>query len=188
LKHDGGWGIFKNFMRLALAFACAAIFAPSMPVNYFTVTGRGRLLLSSPMPNAYSFVTTYIHSLERTPVRDDYRFVSGKMWNWEEWTRSLNAGLPSVLPPHTVFLDSPPWMIYRGGRRGTKTIFYRIGTEQFGRNLWKLAPWKEINIFEKYPSYRTALETSVVPLGEAALFGFDTIHDQPDANRRIFSL
>jgi hypothetical protein len=140
------------------------------------------------MPNGYSFSTTYIHSLELTPVMDDYRFVSGRMWGWEEWTRSLNSGLPSVMSPHVRFVSSPPWAIYRGGRLEAETIYYRIGTERFGRNTWRLAPWREINVFEKYPNYRVALQTSVAPLKETAVTGFDTIHEQPDANRRIFSM
>jgi hypothetical protein len=188
LKHDGGYGIFKFLLRVALVAICAAIFVPSMPVNYFTVSGRGRLLFSCPVPNGYPFVTTYIHSLERTPVRDDYRFVGGKIWNWEEWARSVNAGLPSVLPPHMVFISARTWMIYRGGRRGTDIIYYRIGTERFGRNTWRLEPWREINIFEKYPSYRASLRVTVVPFGKTELTGFDTIHDQPNANRHIFSM
>jgi hypothetical protein len=51
-----------------------------------------------------------------------------------------------------------------------------------------MPPWKPVNIFEKYPRYRVSLEASVVPFREAKLTGFDTIHSQPDANRRIFSL
>ena len=144
-----------------------------MPVNYFTITGRDQLLFSCPMPNGYSFVTTYIHSLERTPVRDDYRFVSGRIWGWEEWTRSLNAGLPSVPSPYTKLIISPSWMITRGGRKQNDIIYYRVGTEEFGRNKWTLEPWGDINIFEKYPMYRMALEASVVPLGKALVTGFD---------------
>jgi hypothetical protein len=159
-----------------------------MPVNYFTITGRGRLLFSTPAPNGYSFATTYIHSLELTPVKDDYRFIGGKIWIWEEWTRSYNAGLPSVITPHSRFLMSPPWMITRGGRKSSNLIYYRVGTEKFGRNLWRLEPWEEINIFEKYPSYRMAFEATITPLGQTTLTGFDTIHEQPNADKRIFSL
>ena len=152
---------------------CAAIFVPSMPVNYFTATSKGRLLFSSPMPNGYSFVTTYIHSLEKTPVRDDYRFVSGRVWGWEEWTKSLNAGLPSVPSPGVKFIQSPSWMITRGGRRASDVIYYRVGTNEFGRNKWRLKPWKEVNIFEKYPMHRVSLEASVVSFQSAVITGFD---------------
>jgi hypothetical protein len=140
------------------------------------------------MPNGYSFLTTYIHSLELTPVVDDYRFVGGRIWGWEEWTVSLNAGLPSALSPSTRHVQSPPWMITRGGRRGTDLIYYRVGDAEFGRNVWSLKPWEDINIFEKYPRYRISLEASVVPMRLASVSGFDTIHDQPNANNRIFSL
>jgi hypothetical protein len=161
----------KNTLRAALMLVCALIFLPSMPVNYFTVTGNGRLLFSSPAPNGYSFVTTYIHSLERTPVRDDYRFTGGRIWGWEEWTMSLNAGLPSVLSPRSRLVLSPPWMITRGGG-AHGAIHYRIGNAGFGRNTWRLDPWDEINVFEKYPGLRVSLEASVAPLGEAEISGF----------------
>ena len=147
-----------------------------MPVNCFTATGRGELLFSCPVPNGYSFTTTYIHSLELTPVRDDYRFVSGRIWGWEEWTKSLNAGLPSVQIPGTKFIMSSPWMIIRGGRRTRYIIYYRVGTEVFGLNKWHLEPWDEINIFERYPMYRVSLEAVAVPYRLAAIFGFNTIH------------
>ena len=67
------------FFRALLIAVCAVIIVPSMPVNYFTITGRGRTLFTSPVPNGYQFLTTYTHSLERTPVVDDYRFVGGRM-------------------------------------------------------------------------------------------------------------
>ena len=165
--------ILKNSMRALLILICAAVYLPFMPVNYFTVTGSEGLLFSCPAPNGYSFVTTYIHSLEHTPVRDDYRFVSGRIWGWEELTMSLNAGLPSAPLPGVRLLLSPPWMITRGGRMNMNVIYYRIGTEVFGRNKWLIEPWDEINIFEKYPARRVSLEASVVPFVAAATSGFE---------------
>ena len=162
----------KNVLRAILILICAAVVAPNLPVNYFTVTGGDRLLYSCPMPNGYSFVTAYIHSLELTPVIDDYRFVGGRMWGWEEWTKSLNAGMPSVSSPYTRTIVTPEWIITRGGRR-SGLIYYRVGTEEFGRNTWTLEPWEEIKIFEKYPMYRMAFETSVVPFRKALVTGFE---------------
>ncbi|MDR3280517.1 MAG: DUF1850 domain-containing protein [Synergistaceae bacterium] len=188
MKHALGPGPGSILLRIIFIAALGAIFMSYMPVNYFTVTGRGRTLFSCPAPNGYPFVATYIHSLQLTPVKDDYRFVGGRIWGWEEWTQSHNAGLPSVTPPHAVLVISPPWMINRGGRFSHDVIYYRIGTEKFGRNLWKFGPWDEISIFEKYPSYRVAIEISVTPLGDAGTTGFDTIHETPNADRRIMSL
>lgn len=165
--------ITKIMLRVLLVLLCIAVFVPSMPVNYFTVKGRGELLYSCPMPNGYSFVTTYIHSLERTPVQDDYRFVSGQIWGWEEWTKSLNAGLPSAMSSGFKFIVSNQWMITRGGRR-SGAINYRVGTDVFGRNVWRLNPWDEINIFEKYPKYRLSFEASAVPFSSAVIKGFDS--------------
>ena len=167
--------VLKNLGRFLLLLICMVVFALYMPVNFFTVTGREGLLFSCPMPNGYSFVTTYIHSLERTPVRDDYRFVSGRIWGWEEWTMSLNAGLPSVTLPGVKIVVSPPWMITRGGRRIKDLVYYRVGTEEFGRNKWLLEPWEEINVFEKYPKYRLSFEASAVPFRHAVITGFNSV-------------
>jgi hypothetical protein len=153
-----------------------AILVPSLPVNYFTITSKGDLLFSCPVPNGYSFETFYIHSLERTPVRDDFRFVSGRIWGWEEWTKSLYAGMPSVPSSGTKLVVTPSWMITRGGRRTVDLINYRVGTSEYGRNKWRLEPWEEISIFEIYPKYRVSLEASAVPFRLAMIKGFDTIN------------
>ena len=163
-------------MRTLLILICATIFVPHMPVNYFTITGREGLLFSCPVPNGYSFETTYIHSLELTPVHNNYRFVSGRIWGWEEWATSLNAGLPSVLPRGVRFVSSHSWMIIRGGRQTRGLIYYRIGTDKFGLNKWRLEPWEEINVFEKYPMQRVAFEASAVPFRTAITTGFGTTH------------
>ena len=164
--------MLKNAARALLMLICAVVFTPSMPVNYFTVRSGEYLLFSCPVPNGYSFETNYIHSLELTPVRNDYRFVSGQIWGWEERTMSLNAGLPSVLSPGVKLIMSPPWMITRGGRQAMDVIYYRVGTDDFGRNKWRLKPWEEINIFEEYPKRRLSLEASAVPLKTAVITGF----------------
>jgi hypothetical protein len=187
LKHAGGSSIFKIALKAILALACASIFFPSLPVNYFAVSHRGKIILASPIPNAYPFFTTYIHSLQLTPVIDDYRFVNGRIWGWEEWTQSHNAGLPSVPLPHSKFIMHSPWMIYRGGRYAANIVNYRIGDAKFGRNVWRLDPWNAINIFEIYPKFSMAFRASIVPFRNAPIEGFDTIHGQPDRSR-VFSM
>ncbi|MDR1965397.1 MAG: DUF1850 domain-containing protein [Synergistaceae bacterium] len=188
MKHAGNQGAGRAILRVLLMIACGAFFAPSMPVNYLTASGRGELLFSCPVPNGYPFVTICAHSPELTPVADDYRLTGGMIWGWEERARSHTDGGPSVATPHSAFAMSPPWMIHRGGRMSYDVINYRVGNEKSGRNVWHLRPWKEINMFEKYPSYRIAIESSVVPLKNAASAGFDTIGDQPNADRRIISM
>ncbi|MDR1137146.1 MAG: DUF1850 domain-containing protein [Synergistaceae bacterium] len=188
MKHAERHGIFKIFCMTSLTALGAALCIMSMPVNYLTVTGRGEILFSCPVPNGYPFLTVYTHSLQLTSVKDDYRFVSGKMWGWEEWTQSHNAGLPSVLSPGMKVIVSQPWMINRGGRIGHNLIYYRIGSRLFGQNVWFFEPWGEIRIFEKYPSYRMELRASPVPLRDAKIFGFDTIGQQRDANEHVFSM
>ncbi|MDR3165775.1 MAG: DUF1850 domain-containing protein [Synergistaceae bacterium] len=167
LKHADGSGILKIALKMILAFVCALILYPSLPVNYFVVSHHDKVILAAPLPNAYSFVTAYIHSLQLTPVIDDYRFVNGRIWGWEEWTQSHNAGLPSVSSPHSKLIMRSPWMIYRGGRTSAKTINYRVGNAKFGRNIWRLDPWGIINIFEIYPKFRMTFQASTVPFKDA---------------------
>jgi hypothetical protein len=187
LKYAGGSGFFKIALKTVLALVCALISYPSLPVNYFVVSHRDKVILAAPLPNAYPFFTTYIHSLQLTPVIDDYRFINGRVWGWEEWTQSHNAGLPSVPSPHSKLIMRSPWMIYRGGRNAANVINYKVGDAKFGRNLWRLAPWDTINIFEIYPKFRVAFRVSTVPFKNAPIEGFDTIHGQPDMSR-VFSM
>ncbi|MDR1579539.1 MAG: DUF1850 domain-containing protein [Synergistaceae bacterium] len=188
MKHAGDSGFFKKIaLKTILALVCALIVYPSLPVNYFVVSHRDKVILASPIPNAYPFFTTYIHSLQLTPVIDDYRFVNGRIWGWEEWTQSHNAGLPSVPSPHSKLIMSSPWMIYRGGRNAADIINYKVGDARFGRNLWRLAPWDTINIFKVYPKFRMEFRVSTVPFKNATVEGFDMIHGMPDMSR-VFSM
>jgi hypothetical protein len=172
MKHADRLSARNLLPRIFLIAVLAAVFGSRMPVNYFSVREGESTLLASPMPSGASFVTTYIHSLELTPVVDDYRFVCGKIWGWEEWTRSHNAGLPSVAPEHSRIITRPPWMIVRGGRFGTDSINYRVGTAAFGRNTWRLAPFDELPAYERYPARRVSFETSIKTLSEAVAIGF----------------
>lgn len=66
----------------------------------------------------------------------------------------------------------PPWMIVQGGRRRFKEIAYRVGTEEFGKNVWRLRPFTEIEAYKKYPSARVVMSVDIVPLYEAKTVGF----------------
>jgi hypothetical protein len=141
-----------------------------MPVNWLSITGDG-VELFSPLPNGASFPTIYTHSVEKTPVVDEYRIVGGKIWGWEERVKSHNAGLPFSAPEHGSFVVRPDWMIVRGGRRPSDSIAYRVGNAETGRNMWELPPFR-VNAFEKYPSRRVFIESSIRKLREAPLKGW----------------
>ena len=164
--------VYHIVVRFAAAIICLALLLPAWPVNYFeisTADEEGRVVLASPVANGDSFVTTYIHSLQLSPVIDDYRVAGGKLWSWEERVQSHNAGLPFDAPEHGRFLVDSPWMIVQGGRHTFETIVHRVGNDRFGKNTWHLPPWREVYIFEKHPGKRMAIRTSVRVLGDAAV-------------------
>jgi hypothetical protein len=161
-------------LRAALVIICAALYIPSMPVNYFTVTDDdGGILYASPAVNGAAFVTSYIHSVQLTPVIDDYRFVNGAIWGWEERVQSHNAGLPSTAPEHGRLIMSDPWMIIRGGRTAHSSIIHRVGSEKFGRNTWRMPPFKEISAFETHQSARVIFSCRIMRLKDSPIVGFE---------------
>ncbi|MDR1915295.1 MAG: DUF1850 domain-containing protein [Synergistaceae bacterium] len=165
-------GAYAVKLRIFLVMLCLAAYIPLMPVNYFTITDAGGTLLASPVTNGASFITSYIHSVQLSPVIDDYRFVNGLIWGWEERTQSHNAGLPSTAPEHGKLIMNPPWMITRGGRASHTAIFHRVGSDKLGRNTWRLPPFAEISAFEIYPSARVSLSVSIRRLIDSPVVGF----------------
>ena len=146
---------------------CSTLLLPNLPVNYFRITRGNEMILAAPMANGSSFKTTYIHSLQLTPVIDEYRISGGKIWTWEERVQSHNAGLPFEAPSPGRFIMDPPWMIVQGGRRTFEQIVYRVGTEELGQNIWQLDFSPEIKAYELYPSSRVAIGASIEALGSA---------------------
>ena len=151
-------------LKLALGALCCAVLLPNMPVNcLMIVSERDVPLFSSPLPHGAAFVTTYIHSVQLTPVVDEYRILQGGIWGWEARMRSQGAGLPFSAPEHGRFIveKNPPWMVVQGGRRVEERIVYRIGNDEFGRNTWQLPPFDPVEIYRRFPSKRVFIEASV---------------------------
>ncbi|MDR1482391.1 MAG: DUF1850 domain-containing protein [Synergistaceae bacterium] len=162
---------FLSAARAATAILCGVLLLAEMPVNCLSISGDGVLYISV-LPNGASFTTTYEHSVERTPVVDEYRIVGGNIWGWEERVRSHNAGLPFSAPPHGSFIMNSDWMIVRGGRRPTASIAYRVGDAEIGMNTWELPPFDRVNAFGEYPSRRVFIESSVRKFREAPTKGW----------------
>lgn len=159
-------------VRTVVALLAATLALYLWPVNYLrivTADSEQRTVLASPAAGGDSFVTGYIHSLQLSPVIDEYRIVGGALWSWEERVQSHNAGLPFEAPEHGSFVVAPPWMIVRGGRRRFDSIIHRVGDRQFGQNTWRLAPLDEIAIYELYPGKRMSIGVSIEALGQARL-------------------
>lgn len=162
-------GILAKFFLIAIA---AGALIPNLPVNYLRIHDGGATLYAAPVRSGAPFVTEYEHSVQLTPVIDEYRIVQGRIWSWEERVQSHNAGLPFDAPTRGRFVMSPPWMIVRGGEIGMERIAYRVGTAELGKNKWRLSPFDEIVAYEVLPSRRVFIEASGARLGDAACVGF----------------
>lgn len=159
-------------IRLLLLALTMAALLPNLPVNCLSIGDGRTTLFSAPVSLGAPFVTEYVHSVQLTPVIDEYRILQGRLWSWEERVQSHNAGLPYDAPPRGRFILAPPWMIVRGGGIGTERIVYRIGTAELGRNLWRLPPYEDIEAYAILPSARVFIETSVERLKDAMVRGF----------------
>ncbi len=158
--------------RFVLAVLCLAVFIPCMNVNYLAIRRGEELQLAAPISFGAPFETSYIHSVQLTPVIDEYRILGGQIWSWEERVQSHNAGLPFSAPEHGRFLVRSPWMIVQGGRVATTHIPYRVGTDTLGQNRWRLPPFEEIRAYEAYPRERVDIVVSVEKLFRAKVIGW----------------
>ncbi|MDR3254083.1 MAG: DUF1850 domain-containing protein [Synergistaceae bacterium] len=158
--------------RGALALLCLFFLVPEMPVNYLSISGPDGVLFAAPVPHGGAFFTTYIHSVQKTPVVDEYRIADGKIWGWEELVHSHGAGLPFSAPEHGRFVVAPPGMIVQGGRRAEERIVYRVGNETLGRNLWRLPPFEEVWAYERFPGARVFIESSIRKFKDAPVIGW----------------
>lgn len=170
--------------RFLLSTLCLAIFLLCLNVNCLEIRHGDDLLLASPISFGAPFTTSYIHSVQLTPVIDEYRILGGRIWSWEERVQSHNAGLPFDAPAHGRFIVKAPWMIVQGGRIAAKNIAYRVGTESLGRNRWSLPPFEEFPAFEAYPGRRVDIAVSVKKLFRASVRGWRTEGSLRPAQRR----
>jgi hypothetical protein len=165
----------ESAVTLAWAFltvVCSVIVVYNLPVNYIEIRDGDETVLASPVAAGSRFETFYVHSLELTPVIDEYRIVGGRVWTWEERVRSHGAGLPYAAPEHGSLVMAPPWMIVRGGRIAMDRIAYRVGAESLGRNRISLPPFAEIRAYETYRSKRLLLVPQIKRLSAAPVIGF----------------
>ena len=134
------------------------------PVNRISIRlENGETVFSGAIPEGWSFTSRLVHSLEKTPVEDEFRVVGGKIWQWEERFRSNNAGLPTVIPSNGRFLSTPGWFIVRGGRNHWDCLVYRVGNSFLGRNTLTLEGLGEIRVFETLAGERLLFEVNLKP-------------------------
>lgn len=149
----------KNLLHIALILVTLPLlftFAlAGWRVDYFQVfDGNDVLVFSAPAANGNKFTTRYIHSVERTPVEDEYRIVGGRIWMWEERVRSSNAGLPSMKPVRGRFIDTGEWFIYQGGRHSFSKYYYRVGNQFLGLNQADFDPFGRSNFYDIFKGER----------------------------------
>ena len=128
------------------------LFLLCVPVESLSIrSSDGSSLLVFPVVPGDSFILSFIHSVEKTPVESEFRVLSGKVRQWEERFLSHNAGLPTQAPPNGRFIMDRDWMILRGGGLAVQSFRYRVGNEQFGRNFMVLPDGVKKILFEEYP-------------------------------------
>lgn len=129
--------------------------------EHATDGGSGMVVAHTPALLGRTVANTIIHSVQLTPVIDEYRIHEGRIWAWRETIQSHNAGLPSLKPERGRFVVDSPWMIVEGGGQSWKRIVYRVGTEEFGRNVLCLSPFPCRELWREMPGKRLIFE--VVP-------------------------
>lgn len=93
--------------------------------------------------------TKIIHSVELTPVIDIYSLQQGQLWIWQEYFRSQNAGLPLAPPPGGYFRQQKNWLVIEGAGRPVKELFYRVGSEELGKNELRIPPAEWLPVWTK---------------------------------------
>lgn len=137
---------------LTVSWLCIAVYSAAIPLPALILRDTsGTILYEFYISPGDSFTLRFIHSVEKTPVEDEYRGVNGRIRLWEERTVSHNAGLPSEAPRNGSFIMGPDWMHIRGGGQSLPLLRYRVGNAQLGRNILILSKKNEISLFEKYP-------------------------------------
>ncbi len=150
---------FKITAKLVLLCTLLLLSLVGWNTDLLEIYDNSELLCSVQLKHGHILKTSYLHSVEKTQVEDEYRIANGKLWSWEECVRSSNAGMPSVLPKYMHFhTDRSGRLIFRGGRIAADTINLRSGNEIFGRNTICLAPFRIIPLYKKLPDRRLVLK------------------------------
>lgn len=152
----------KKLFFLVMILSSLVIFCS--PVNKLTVFTKKTLLFSLPVSSGQTLHTGYIHSVQLTPVEDDYRILDSKLWLWEERVVSHNAGLPVAAPRNGSFSSDSKWMYVRGGRYNWETVNLRVGNTELGRNWMNLTPFGRMDLYSAWPGHLLRFEVVQEPL------------------------
>lgn len=133
-------------------------------VDFFQISdSKGNIIFNAPSSVGHRFTTRYIHSVELSPVEDEYLILGKKLWVWEERVRSSNAGLPYMTPEKGRFVETDKWMIFQGGRMSWSEYYYRVGTDKLGLNQMIFEPYGRRDIYKIYSSEKLTIKVYRAP-------------------------
>ena len=143
----------SRYLRFGLALLALLAAIPAVlfwPMD--TLTARddeGRLVLCETMPLGRGFATRYIHSLQLTPVEDEYFVQDALIRQWRSRIQSHGAGMPILTPERGRRYTDEQWIVFEGAIASFTGFALRVGNEKLGRNHLRMegGPWQ--------PLYRT---------------------------------
>ncbi|MGL4208245.1 MAG: DUF1850 domain-containing protein, partial [Candidatus Adiutrix sp.] len=148
--------IKTNFLKIIAVLAISLSALLGWPIDVLTI-GENKPerntppILSHGLLLGETFSTSYLHSVELTPVHEHYRLRGGEIWLWQVWQMSHNAGLISQTPARGRFFHAPPWMVLEGHSLKSKKIIYRVGNSQTGQNILYVKRRPPINLYQLHP-------------------------------------
>ena len=168
---------FRGAALCAAALILSAVAVAGWHADELTLTDdkAERVIFSLPAPNGFRFTTGYTHSVELTPVEDEYAVADGALWNWQERVKSSNAGMPSIAPEHGRYINTGEWLIFQGGRAPAKRFYLRVGNEKFGRNWIELPPYGSAELYKIIPGVRLAVAAEKKPLALITASGLELL-------------
>lgn len=167
-------------------FLSSILYLITTPAYYLTVTAAGGPAFYRAAPPGMAFILGYVHSVEQTPVETEYRVSTGVIWQWEERTKSHNAGLPSSPPWRGRFIMDGDWMKVRGGGERFDSLRYRVGDKRMGKNFLVIPGSGKVNLFELFPGALlkfTVKKASLAERSAAFLFSREESFSTPLSGR-----
>jgi hypothetical protein len=149
-------------LRLALLALFAAFPAVLFwPVDALIVRDDdGQIVFREAMPLGSGFATRYIHSLELSPVEDEYVAQDGLIRQWRSRVRSHNAGMPSLAPDRGRMYMDPHWIVFEGAIITLTDFSLRVGNETVGQNHLRIGGSAWQPLYRSFPGKRLHFSAS----------------------------
>ena len=117
----------------------------------------GQVVIREAMPQGRGFATRFIHSLELSPVEDEYVVQDGLIRQWRSRIQTHNAGMPILTLARGRVYMAPPWFVFEGAIISLAGFPLRVGNESLGRNYLRIGrnPWQPL--YRTFPDKRLHL-------------------------------